>query len=167
MSFDNATLADRVVRDTLHTHAEELNLMELANLLEKAGDPAGLTASFMLRVQGYSDQAKQERSRSAAKSLYQSKDWALTRLYYALHDYAEILGIVWGWGTDPACPGFAHVLYADIPTGQVSFHSSVGGGLPAYAKPWDGSGDTRSRIARWAKQLIDDKASTGLPAALS
>lgn len=34
--------------------------------------------------------------------------------------------------------GFENVLYVEIPTGQVSFHSPVRGAGPNYTKPWDG-----------------------------
>ncbi len=54
-------------------------------------------------------------------------------------------GLAAGMGIDEKEePGWQHVIYIDLPTGQVSWHipdsflAEIGGMLPAYLKPWDG-----------------------------
>jgi hypothetical protein len=57
---------------------------------------------------------------------------------------------------DPATPAYSHVLYVDLPTGQVSFHTAARDDGPAYAGAWDGiKGQGPDRIIRWVARLLD------------
>ncbi len=74
----------------------------------------------------------------------------------SLQEHAGALGIVWGWGEDSATIGYPWVLYAEIPTGQVSFHSPVRGDGPDYPGAWDKQREASSdRIVRWTQGLLD------------
>jgi hypothetical protein len=130
---------------------DDESLMVLALTLEGHG-PTGEIASFMLRAQIYSDAAKSADTRSDAQDIYSRKNWAMQRLYFALKAHAASAGLEWGWGPDPDTRYYPHVLYVDVPTGQISFHSPWGG-QPQYTKSWDGSGDTRERIIAWAQTI--------------
>jgi len=79
---------------------------------------------------GEVDEAYTERSRVLA---------ALARLIHRLG-----LGVGIGLDTDPACASdFSHVLFIDLPEGQVSWHFHdrdllLFSDLPAYYAAWDG-----------------------------
>jgi hypothetical protein len=140
--------------------------------LESLG-PAGLIAAFAFRVQQASDEAKDhiehrfnaqtgaEYGRAASRDAYGSKNWAMQRLYFALVDYADQLGITWGWRSDPKTPSHPHVLYIDLPTGQVSFHAEHRGHGPDYPAEWDGTYDIRDRIQRWVDPTHRGSAVSG------
>jgi hypothetical protein len=98
--------------------------------LEKLG-PDGEIAANVFRAVKCSERAKVYRGgratigQSYKSKAYERKEWALNNLtkFLALHG-----GFRWGWGIDKAmAPDDPHknVLYVDIPTGQVSFHSPV------------------------------------------
>ena len=81
---------------------------------------------------------------------YDRKEWALHNLCQALAANATLVGIVWGWGLDPAEPMHCNVLYVDLPTGQVSFHTGRRLNGPAYHGAWDGVRHAGAdRIIRW------------------
>jgi len=122
--------------------------------LEALG-PAGLVAVQLLRAQKNSERAKTYRSRRSRFAAYDTKEWAMDKLREALMAHAAALGIVWGWGEDEGQPFHKHVLYVELPTGQVSFHAAVRGGGPDYEKRWDGvRGVSADRIIRWAARLL-------------
>ena len=47
-------------------------------------------------------------------------------------------GLAWGWKQDPKEEFAKHVLYIDLPQGQVSFHSATRYRGPDYGGDWDG-----------------------------
>ncbi len=86
---------------------------------------------------------------------YDRKQWAMDNLAAMLGKTARPLGIVWGWGVDDKQPYHRHVLYVDIPTGQVSFHCAVRDDGPDYPGQWDGQrGQAADRICRWIARLL-------------
>jgi hypothetical protein len=88
---------------------------------------------------------------------YDRKQAAMDRLCHVLE---EIQGThEWGWGIDDMQPVHRHVLYLDLPTGQVSFHTDARGKGPDYGKEWDGQlGQSADRICRWIQQILSAPA---------
>ncbi len=126
--------------------------------LESLG-PAGVVATNLFRACKCSERAKVYRGGGYRGAAYDRKQWSMDNLARALSEHGEALGIApgtgWGWGEDAAQPHHRWVLYVEIPTGQVSFHTAARGDGPAYAKPWDGiriQGPTR--ICKWVAQLL-------------
>lgn len=126
--------------------------------LATLGD-AGAIAVNLFRAQKSSERAKVYRGRQFRGSAYDRKQWSLDNLCASLDAHAELLGIVWGWGLDPQQPIHRHVLYIELPTGQVSFHAGARGAGPDYRKGWDGvPGQSADRILRWCGRLLDAAA---------
>lgn len=116
--------------------------------LEAMG-PAGVIAMNLFRACKCSERAKTYRRGSYRGNAYDRKDWSLGLLAEALEKHAGSLNIIWGWGFDPRAVNFEHVLYVDLPTGQVSFHCAYRKSGPDYASPWDGvKGAGPDRICR-------------------
>lgn len=125
-----------------------------------ARGPAGLLAAHLLRAQKNSSRAKVYRGGlrgqgSYRRLAYDRKQWALEQVTLTLVGHAEALGLPWGWQTDPAAAVHREVLYVDLPTGQVSFHTDRRGVGPTYAGTWDGLRDVAAdRIIRWAASVL-------------
>lgn len=127
----------------------------------KAHGRRGEIAMNLFRACKASERAKVYRGGNGHGSYkaqaYQKKAWSLAQLCDALNA-SPVDGVAFGWGLDRAAVGFEHVLYVDIPTGQVSFHSPMRGVGPDYPREWDGikqQGPTR--ICRWIAEItLDD-----------
>ncbi len=122
-------------------------------LLRECG-AEGLLAIELLRASKSSERAKVYRGSAGARGSYRSL--AYERKQTAMNDLCRMLSTAclfgWGWGIYDAQPVHRHVLYADLPTGQVSFHTGDG---PDYGKSWDGMpGQSAPRICAWAAQLL-------------
>ena len=132
--------------------------LKLLGRLEELG-PIGRVAACLFRAQKASERAKVYRGRGYVQAAYGRKDNALGDLAAKLEALALISdGLPWGWGTDPAQPKHCHVLYVDLPTGQVSFHAGDRGDGPAYPGSWDGRpGQSPDRILRWCARLLDGR----------
>ncbi len=86
---------------------------------------------------------------------YAKKQWSMDNLARTLGEHAQALGILWGWGEDAKQEFHRWVLYVDIPTGQVSFHTAERGTGPDYAGKWDGlPGQGPGRICTWIVRLF-------------
>lgn len=121
--------------------------------LETRGLP-GIIAVNLLRASKSSGRAKVYRGRDFRIAAYDRKQWSLDNLREALTDAGDA-GPSWGWGEDPEQPVHRFVLYVDLPTGQVSFHSATRGDGPDYPGQWDGiKGATPSRVIRYAGMLL-------------
>lgn len=80
----------------------------------------------------------------------------------ALHSApaAEVAsGVVWGWAIDDALRAKGdphhHILYIELSTGQVSFHTGSRGPGADYAGQWDGArGVAAERICRWVAVVM-------------
>lgn len=120
----------------------------------------GAIAVNLMRAQKTSCRAKVYRRRSSRGAAYDTKQWALDNLSRALESGAggdQVTG--WGWGTDDKQPVHRYVLYVELPTGQVSFHTEYRGAGPDYIKAWDGiEGQSADRILRWCARLLDAAA---------
>lgn len=129
--------------------------------LERRG-PAGHVAVNLFRACKASERAKVYRGGGYRGMAYDRKEWALGNLAVALSEHASRLGIIWGWGIDTALQERGdphhHVLYVELPTGQVSFHTGRRGGGPDYLKPWDGMrGQGATRICSWCHKLLSEQ----------
>jgi hypothetical protein len=113
----------------------------------------GAIAMNLMRAQKTSSRAKAYRGRQYRNASYDTKNYSLVQLCSALS--ADPCGLVWGWENDDATPGFPWVLYVDLPTGQVSFHSSDRGMGPIYLRPWDGvRGASEDRILAFCDSIL-------------
>jgi hypothetical protein len=127
--------------------------MELYRRLERLGS-AGVLAMNLVRANKSSSRAKKYRGRRFKDAAYDRKQWAMGNLVDALEKLAT--PIPWGWAEDPEQPHHKWVLYIEIPTGQVSFHTAARGRGPDYARPWDGVRDAGAgRICSWVVDLLD------------
>lgn len=113
--------------------------------LSKRG-PMGQVAVALFRAQKRSTAAKNYRGRRFKGAAYDVKNWSLQQASELLEKYGAELGIAWGWKQDPNTPGYEWVLYVDLPTGQVSFHSAVRYSKKDYAGEWDGKKLSTERI---------------------
>ncbi len=124
----------------------------------------GTIALNLFRAQKASARAKTYRRRYKGDA-YQKKQWSMDNLSTALTERAGELSLTWGWGVDEKQPFHKHVLYVDIPTGQVSFHTEARGTGPDYPGKWDempGQGPTR--ICRWIGTLLAERERESVPA---
>lgn len=117
--------------------------------------PVGVVALNLFRAQKNSSRAKVYRRRSHRGAAYDRKQWAIDNLATVLSRDAEVCELTWGWGVDPTQPRHNVVLYVDLPTGQVSFHTDQRGNGPEYSSNWDGMLDqSADRICRWCIRLL-------------
>jgi hypothetical protein len=125
--------------------------------------PVGVIATNLFLAQKNSARAKVYRGGLRGKGsfrgmAYDRKQWAMDNLAKALSEHAEAAGIQWGWGIDEAQAKHNAVLYIDIPTGQVSFHTGARGDGPEYPGVWDGvRGASVDRVCRWCARLLEGK----------
>lgn len=110
--------------------------------------PIGEVAMNVFRALKCSTRAKLYRRRSHTSDAYSRKQYSIEQLCQILDKHGDQLGIKFGWKQDPNVlfgggdyedgkPSW--VLYVDLPTGQVSFHTreryKIG---PDYLGDWDG-----------------------------
>lgn len=121
--------------------------------------PMGVIAVNLFRACKCSERAKSYRPGPGYRTeAYARKDWSIQNLAQALAaDDAH--GLTFGWGLDEALcergDPHHHVLYIDLPTGQVSFHNGARYAGPDYAGAWDGAtGVAADRICRFVAQLF-------------
>ena len=134
------------------------NTRQLYSLLESKG-PLGIIALNLFRASKNNARAKVYRGGIPGKGSYKRmaydrKQWSLGLLCDALSEYAEGAGIIWGWKVDTSQQVHSWVLYVDLPTGQVSFHSAQRGKGPDYPGDWDGQHQGASRILDWVKTVL-------------
>lgn len=125
--------------------------------LEQLGG-AGVIAAYLFRACKNSSRAKVYRRGTYRGVAYNRKEWAMEKLEQLLVEHAEACGIRWGWGEDSKQQFHRAVLYVDLPTGQVSFHTRDRGAGPAYPGEWDGVVDASAgRICTWAARLLSQE----------
>jgi hypothetical protein len=126
--------------------------------LEKLG-ALGLVAMNLFRAQKCSARAKVYRGGIRGKGSYRNmaydrKGWSLKQLSQVLKD--NELNISYGWGIDESQFHNRHVLYVDLPNGQVSFHSIERYEGGDYVGEWDGvRGVSDARIIRFCQHVLD------------
>lgn len=118
----------------------------------------GQVAVNLFRAQKSSSRAKVYRGGGYRGKAYDRKQWSMDNLTTILAEHAEACGIRWGWGEDSAQEFHCWVLYVELPTGQVSFHTSTRGAGPDYSSEWDRIRDASAgRICRWISDLLTEK----------
>jgi len=126
-------------------------------LYERLGTlgPIGDIAVNLFRAQKNSARAKVYRGRGYRGAAYDRKSWAMDNLAKALESHAGECSITWGWGIDAQQAFHNVVLYVDLPTGQVSFHTDQRGVGPDYPGEWDGKlGVSADRIIRFVARVL-------------
>lgn len=129
--------------------------------LEQLG-PVGVIAVNLLRASKTSAAAKRYRGGNQHGSYrdqaYRRKQWSMENLARGLGEHAGALNLTWGWKVDPKQEYHRWVLYVDLPTGQVSFHTEARGAGPDYAGDWDKvPGVSASRIIAWVSTLYQEQ----------
>lgn len=138
----------------------KLTMQYYAELMQRG--PIGEVAMNLFRAQKCSERAKVYRGGLRGKGkfkdlAYERKTWSMDNLCKILAARAEELGITYGWKQDRNVlfnQQSSWVLYIDIPTGQVSFHSPSRGKGPAYESDWDGIGNSRNRILNFCDRVF-------------
>jgi len=137
--------------------------------LEAVG-PMGLIAVNLFRACKTSERAKKyRRGPGHISASYERKDWSVenaTRILAGMNPPP----FRWGWGIDevmkrsrPDDPHH-HVVYFDLPTGQVSFHVGARHDGPDYPGKWDRAvGVAWSRVCEWTWEVLNGVVSTPLP----
>jgi hypothetical protein len=160
--LDSATLynpPDQAAILAIYTGSDGDATMALYAKLKLLG-PAGVVAMNLFRAHKTSGRAKVYKGGmkglgSYRAAAYQRKAYSLQELCKALPEHAGVLGIRWGWKEDPKQQNFSQVLYVDLPTGQVSFHSFERYEGPDYPGEWDGiQAVGRDRICNWCAHLF-------------
>ena len=129
--------------------------------LERLG-PIGEIGVNLFRACKCSERAKAYRRgpgyRTAA---YDRKDWSIGNLACVLRvlQAQQLLGITWGWGLDnELCDRgdpHHHIIYVELPTGQVSFHTGSRHEGPDFVGQWDGARAVAAdRICRFVADLL-------------
>lgn len=123
--------------------------------------PRGRLAAALFRAQKASERAKRYRGSvriNGQRANY--RELAYQRKGNALAVVCDVLcalngdEIRWGWGRDEVQLECPWVLYVELPTGQVSFHSPHRYAGPEYTSPWDGvRGVSPERILAFCDQV--------------
>jgi hypothetical protein len=137
--------------------ADAIGTRRLLRRLEQHG-PTGAVAARLFWVQKPSSRAKvywRSRSGEDFRALaYQRKGKALRGLCTLLD--VDGAGFDWGWGRDPKCEFAPHVLYLELPQGQVSFHPLERFDGPDYVGSWDGQSVSEERILRFCESVLEE-----------
>jgi hypothetical protein len=128
---------------------------ELYAHLETLGS-AGVICLNLFRACKCSGRAKSYRTNRHRHEAYGRKDWSLANLCTVLAASAATHRIVWGWKLDPAQHFHRWVLYVEIPTGQVSFHTERRHCDQDYPGEWDGQRLSAERVIRWTALLLNE-----------
>lgn len=141
---------------TIYQASNAAATVELYRQLAEIG-PAGELAVNLLRACKKSERAKVYTRRYKGAS-YDGKQWAMGEICRVLVAHPHIVP-AWGWGLDEKQPYHRHVLYVELPNGQVSFHTDERGAGPDYGRPWDGKpGVSAQRACSFAASLLDQRA---------
>ena len=136
--------SDGEATKALYTHLEALG-------------PAGAIAVNLFRAQKNSARAKVYRGGGYRGMAYDRKQWALDNLARILGQHAAAVGLLWGWGLDEKQSYHCHVLYVELPNGQVSFHTDRRGEGPDAPRPWDGVRDASpQRVCGYVAKLLEE-----------
>lgn len=116
----------------------------------------GFIAMNLFRAQKASERAKQY-TRKYRGLAYNKKGWSLEQLARALDQHSLALNLCWGWGKDETQTYNQWVLYVELPTGQISFHSPARYLGPDYPNQWDGiRGVSAQRIVQFCQSVYDN-----------
>lgn len=111
----------------------------------------GLLAVALFRAQKRSTAAKRYKRGRFARDTYDVKNWSLDQACMVLSSHE--FGFPWGGARDVHTPGYPHVLYVDLPTGQCSFHSPERGKGPDYHGKWRPGAGSESNILEFCDSV--------------
>mgnify|MGYP000904874013 CR=1 FL=1 len=115
--------------------------------------PAGELAVNLFRAHKASSRAKVYRGGGYKDAAYDTKQWSLNNAVELL--LKRDLGIGFGWKEDPERPYHRWVIYIELPTGQVSFHTAARGLGPDYPREWDGVREQgATRICHFLAEIL-------------
>lgn len=148
MSFD----AETIMR--IYQSSDGNWTKSLYEHLEQNHGARGIVAVNLFRALKTSFRAKQYRGGNGKGSYrsqaYARKSWSISNLCRELSQNPLKEIPRWGWGIDDKLTVHNHVLYVDLPTGQVSFHNEARADGPDYSGKWDGMrGASVGRICAW------------------
>ena len=113
----------------------------------------------LFRAQKASERAKKYRGGVPGKGSY--RDMAYEKKNWSLQELCKILEgkeFTFGWKKDPNQTFHSWVLYVDLPTGQVSFHSKERYAGPDYSGDWDGvKGISAQRIVAFCQSVLEGR----------
>lgn len=122
----------------------------------------GQLAVALFRAHKRSSAAKKYRKGKWTRAAYDVKNWSLSEVCRILGTMSAFeMSPAWGWKKDEAAKGYEWVLYVDLPTGQVSFHTAERLNGPDYESEWDGTRLARERICRFC-DLVSGEGNGGL-----
>jgi hypothetical protein len=155
-------MADLATIQSVYRGSDGRQTLALYGELGKLG-PAGAIAINLFRACKCSERAKAYRRGPGHKTAaYERKDWSIGNLAKVLQNEQLIaaLGLRWGWGLDDALKAEGdphhHIIYVDLPEGQVSFHTGTRGPGPDYAGHWDGTRNlAASRICLFVAAVFE------------
>ncbi|MEZ2347383.1 hypothetical protein [Terriglobus sp. RCC_193] len=117
----------------------------------------GQLAVALFRAQKRSEAAKSYRRGSSRRASYEVKNWSLSEVCRVL-SAPGAPAFRWGWKHDPKTAGYEWVLYVDLPSGQVSFHSADRlTPAPDYPGKYDGHKLSRQRILAYCDAIMFDR----------
>lgn len=120
--------------------------------------PAGKLALNLFRAQKCSSRAKVYKRRKYTAAAYDRKEWSMAQLCDVLIEHGHALMIRFGWLEDPTTifdDQPSHVLYIDLPTGQISFHNPRRGRGPEYPGQWDHERSSQERILKFCDLVFN------------
>jgi hypothetical protein len=130
--------------------------------LERNG-AIGQIAAQLFRVQKASSRAKVYRGgvRGSNGQRYSYRDMAYERKNECIERLCRILehdsdGLKWGWGRDEAEFEAKHVLYVELPVGQVSFHCPMRYAGPDFDGEWDGEHLSQERVIEFCQRVFNE-----------
>lgn len=122
--------------------------------------PSGQLAVALFRAQKRSMAAKRYRGGKYRRAAYDVKNYSLSEICRILTAYPTI-GLRWGWKIDAVLERKGdphhHVLYLELPQGQVSFHSGDRLQGPEYTGDWDGKKESAERIIAYCDAVATDE----------
>jgi hypothetical protein len=116
--------------------------------LESLGSK-GKIAAQLFRIQKASTMAKAYRGDYKGLA-YGRKGQSIEVLCQMLGDWE----LKWGWGRDNNEFAPEHVLYVELPQGQVSFHSEERFSGPDFHGAWDGQRLSKERIIEFCETIL-------------
>ena len=147
---------------SIYQGSDPLQTRRLVEALLDSSSSYGSLAVALFRAQKASAAGKRYRGRFRRYSMNR-KNYQLEEIVRSLQNQERI---AWGWGLDPATRGYPHVLYVDLPDGQVSFHASARGSGPDYYGKWDGvPGVNAARICAFCERVLRLADPETIPAA--
>ncbi len=124
----------------------------------------GYVALNLFRASQCNLDVKQTTGRRLSREAYERKIWSISLLAETLKQHADKLHLQWGWSVDEAEPRFKHILFVELPTGQVSFNTDKRSLGPKLKANLDGQkGQSGVRICEFVTQILTGEKKENAP----